>query len=739
MGARDHSGLNRLPGIRRRAARVLWLEILARVLAPGLLLLAAYAAAALFGLASPWAWLAVLLATLGITAWRLRAVRPPGPGKIDRRIEAASGFSHRPLAALADGRAAGDGAIWAAHQALLSTQLARARAGFPAPLAAGADPLALRALLALLLLLGAITAGSQSATRLAQAFTLPAWPFPGPIIQAWVTPPDYTGAAPVLLAPGQRVTVLQGSTLSVIVDGTQAAIRYGGQNLPGHKLGDASRRADTVITASGVLRIGPWWHLLADFPVIAVPPEAPKISWREIGVRDGQLELGWHVQDAYGLAALQARLSPPKMPGAMAQSLALPAQTGDGQAVLEAGASPYAGARVVLVLAATNTAGVAASSAPLELDLPPLDLHDATARQIARARYNLALAPGAATRIGTMLLGLARAPPSRIPAAADVPLAALGAALRGQEISAGAAENLLFELIQRIEAGPAYASARALAQASQALLRELAGGKADAGTLQNLLAQLQAALAAHLAAMGPDQAGTPGQKFDLSALNQLAQHIAADEQAGRMAQAAAGMRQLQDMLRALRNARPMTAAEAERAAEASQAAGDLAALVRGQAGLLDQTAQGSATADAQAVLQQQLGATARRLAAAGMPDLPGMQGAARAMQAARGALAQAHNGAAATAETGAIQAMQQAAAALQARARPGLELGGMNAGGQDETGPLGTVGDYRMPALNQATPNAADEIEQEILRLDADPALPQGTHDYLRRLLTPAP
>ena len=49
-------------------------------------------------------------------------------------------------------------------------------------------------------------------------------------MNAWVTPPGYAGQAPFLLEPGQKVTVLTGSKITVILDGSADAIRFGGKS-----------------------------------------------------------------------------------------------------------------------------------------------------------------------------------------------------------------------------------------------------------------------------------------------------------------------------------------------------------------------------------------------------------------------------------------------------------------------------------------------------------------------------
>ena len=228
---------------------------------------------------------------------------------------------------------------------------------------------------------------------------------------------------------------------------------------------------------------------------------------------------------------------------------------------------------VAVTLHAANLAGMRATSQPQNMTLPPLALHDPTAMVLGVIRRNLALRPEQSPAIAREMMRVAEAPPSAISYAADAQLAMLATALATHGTDAEAAVRRLLVLMQEIEAGPDFGPAQALAQAAQNLLQALAHGPLDADTLNRLLATMQQALAQHLAAAQATQPGQPGAAdFDSSALNQMAAKIAADEKAGRTQQAQAELQQLARALRALQNARPMSAAEAAQAKAAGQAA-----------------------------------------------------------------------------------------------------------------------------------------------------------------------
>jgi len=181
------------------------------------LLVALFVLVSLAGLWShlpEWAHLVLLgvfgLAALAALVWIARTPAASREQAI-RRIEQTSGVPHRPASSYEDHLTvqAGDGAtqsLWAAHRERISRQLSRLRVGRPEARTDRFDPFALRALLLLGVGLMAWFAGDSAADRLRAAIRLG----PAPIavdsrLDAWVTPPAYTGVAPIILADGARL------------------------------------------------------------------------------------------------------------------------------------------------------------------------------------------------------------------------------------------------------------------------------------------------------------------------------------------------------------------------------------------------------------------------------------------------------------------------------------------------------------------------------------------------------
>jgi hypothetical protein len=752
MVARNYSSVIRL---RRRAAALLWAEALTIAMAPGAAVIFCYILATLIGLGNPYLFAAVLLlSAVLLTAGFVRLHRPT-PGAIDQRIETASRLAHRPLADLTDAPENDDPAaleLWQAHQARIATSLTTAKTGWLNLNAAARDKLALRALLMLGLMAGAVIAGTTGASRIKAGFDLPPWPFPGPRITAWITPPSYTGQPPHILAPGESFTTINGAKLTVITDGptTSPAISIGHDPVTIATLSATSHRADATITKSATLTIGPWWHRLARWNIKITPPAAPGIQVTEAAIlHDNIIKLRWHVTDPYGLQAVTLVFSPVGHPNALSLSFPLSTHTGDNAILVDVTRSPFSGAPVNLRIAATNIASVSASDSPHQsFTVPGLQLHDKTAQALIIDRRNIASDPASAQTTGTALKQISNAPPSQITAGADLQIAGLAATIRLGATTVPDVVNRLLALAMEIEAGPDYNAARQLADINNALTRALAAGlnghPPTEAALRQLLAAMHAAANAHIAALqsAAGQPSGPGQQVDLSALDNLAKQIAAAEAAGNLQKAAQELQQLQQTLDALQNVQAMTPAQAAAAAAANKAANAIAQMTQKQAALLDETNAGTATPQDQAGLQKQLQSVETSLAAAGL-QIPGLAPAGAAMQSATTALTNHANDNATTAETDAIKNLQTAAAALaQAAKRQFAITPGNQPGGQSSTGGITGMPDEQSDPNFNFNPNHANPaaaIQQQIIKQDSQPAVPTATHEYYHKLLDQSP
>ncbi|MDO9708050.1 DUF4175 family protein [Paracraurococcus sp. LOR1-02] len=349
---------------------------------------------------------------IGWLAWRgFRGFRWPGEAAAERRMERMSGLRHRPLAALSD-RPTGDDpaalALWRVHQQRAAAQIRQLRIGAPRPGLPARDPRALRAAVGLVVLAAFVMAGAEAPERLRRAFT-PAFagPVPAPPLklEAWVTPPAYTGAAPIFLDPaGGAATVPAGSKLQVSVSGGHGGapdLLLDAEATPFRALDAASFAAEAMLDHGGKLAIRregteiARWALAvqADAPPRVAFAEPPGRAPRGLGTR-----LPWKAEDDWGLAGLQAELRLKARPAAAPLTVELPLPGGQpkqakGAATPDLSAHPWAGLEVTAKLVAKDGAGQQGVSEEAGLALPERSFNHAVAKRLIAVRKALSLEP----------------------------------------------------------------------------------------------------------------------------------------------------------------------------------------------------------------------------------------------------------------------------------------------------------------------------------------------------------
>lgn len=239
--------------LQRAGAALLWEQAwpaLALVLAVGgLFLIVSWLG--LWLVVPPWARMvglagfAILFVVALIPALR---IRPPARDEALTRLDHASGLAHRPVTALADHLASRPedpvaAALWRAHLSRVSSQLGALRAGMPSPRLAARDPRAFRALVLLGVIATYFMVPGDHLRRIATAFDWQAAVAPKPYrIDAWVTPPAYTGRPPIIL-PGLRsdepretaaaapITPDHGATAMSVPAGSELVVRVTGLDM----------------------------------------------------------------------------------------------------------------------------------------------------------------------------------------------------------------------------------------------------------------------------------------------------------------------------------------------------------------------------------------------------------------------------------------------------------------------------------------------------------------------------
>ena len=371
------------------------------------------------------AWLhaGILIAFAGVTVWAVWRVRAafalPASEAGRRRLEIASGMEHRPLFALRDRLAGGANdpiarSLWEAHRARVRKALKVVRVGWPSPGLPARDPFALRAALVLLLLVGIGIAGSDVAPRVGRALVPGSGgpPVPPGALDLWITPPSYTGLAPLLpkAEPGQastEIAVPVGSALLAQVTGGRGAphLVIDDKDVPFQAIDGSSTggnaqqawRVGATLNAGKKLVIKQGHGALASWTLKIVPDQPPTIEviGKPAQGQRAALRFDYKTHDDYGVASATAtiRRKGEAPAGAPGQPIDLPlglssqnAKDATGQTYQDLTAHPWAGLRVILQLRATDAAGQTGVSEPIEIALPERKFQNPVARAIVEQR-----------------------------------------------------------------------------------------------------------------------------------------------------------------------------------------------------------------------------------------------------------------------------------------------------------------------------------------------------------------
>jgi len=552
-----------------------------------ILIIGFYLALALLGVIDQlpnWAVIGLLGICLGGMIWLARHLPKtlvwPNAGLAIARIETDAGLRHRPLSAMADQLGAGDSQLWAAYRQRLAASIPRLSLAPPRPVIADADPMALRALLILAMVIGAIIAGGDGPGRLSRALApnLFATPVP-PQFEAWITPPKATLRPPVFLTklkPGDRMLVVpQGSMLTVKVIGARRIIvdtADGKQSRNGGRTDNLE--VQTALVHDGRIQVIADGTNLINQTVQVIPSLAPKLVWTDppTPARRGSLRLGYRAYDHYGIAAIKMMVLRPKPrnePDNGAGSIGSlrdvsnfdvdlppPTRTADpdqfgkpddrvfsgfDQVVFrDLTSHPWAGLDVVLQLEATNLEGKTGQSPPQVITLPEREFHHPVARQIIAERKTLARDANLMPRVARALSALLEKPE----AFGDDLTAylALRASTRRLADAEGIMPEGIFELLWatalRIEDGRLSDAAKNLREAQEKLESALATGKPQS-EIDRLMSDVRQAMEDYLRQLST-QAGRqgalnkgpppPGTKIiterDLAAMMDKAQQLA---------------------------------------------------------------------------------------------------------------------------------------------------------------------------------------------------------------------
>ena len=380
-----------------------------------------------------WLWLPPIGRAIGLGVFFLLAAAAFAPllmlrfpSRMDglRRLDRNSGLPHRPATAIADEIAAADrgfvrdGAVARPCRAGAAggarrSRPARRRRGWRAR-----DPFAVRALVVVLVVATFFAAGGERLKRIAAAFDWQGVIVPANFrIDAWVSPPTYTGRPPVILQglrPGEPVqtatalSVPAGSTLVIRATGIHLdVVASGGLAEPASGAQSAGAKGTEerrfVINDAGAATVRGAAASDVTWQFTAIPDKPPTIALAKDpeGQARGALQLAYKLEDDYGVVGAQATLQAAEAAKAPTASraralydapdfpLVLPqarTKNGVGQTTKDLTEHPWAGVDVAMILTARDEAGNEGQSAAFEFRLPERPFAKPMARALIEQR-----------------------------------------------------------------------------------------------------------------------------------------------------------------------------------------------------------------------------------------------------------------------------------------------------------------------------------------------------------------
>lgn len=451
----------------------------------------------------------------------LRFFRWPSAAEIDRRIEAANELLHSPVQVQTDRPSGHESifsqALWREHQKRMAERLGSLGADRPRARVPERDRWGLRAVAALLLVTAFAFSFGPSGGRVSDGFVArAARDAVPPRIDAWVTPPAYTGKPPLFLTADTKqaaatFTVPQGSDVSLRVtggsgeetlsfadkDGNARAIDPVGPQAakPVATAAPKVRQFTGKLTGDGTLTLKSGEDDLGRWAFAVIPDKPPTIRFAGEPKRavNGAFELNYQIDDDYGAASAKAEFAladtqapnahplygPPDMP------LALPRRGGKGNAAKtskDLTEHVWSGGSIKLTLTATDDAGHTATSETKTLVMPERPFANPLARAVIEQRRMLGLDANSKPRVLELMDAITLRPEDRFDNMAHY-LAIMSARSRlkmaDNDDQLRNVVSYLWEIALGIEEGNLSAAERRLRQAQQALQDAINRGASD--------------------------------------------------------------------------------------------------------------------------------------------------------------------------------------------------------------------------------------------------------------------
>lgn len=477
-------------------------------------------------------WLALVgfAGAFGYALWReLRFLRWPSRAAAMRRLERVNLLQHRPLEAAADTLSAEQQdpiarALWAIHHSRALAQLASVKVGTPEAGWWRKDVWGFRAALGLLLVVAWASPGEDRRQRLADTLNPGTAMAPGVLlaVEAWITPPAYTGKAPLFLTrdgkpvqaalPANQtgpalVNVPTGSLLKLRLAAPPSgfSLKLGKNEQPLHAIDERNGEIDLAIDltqgATPVLSLMRREKVFAEWPLRVIPDLPPQISFADEPKpsKKPELEVAFNAEDDYGVQQVKIEM---KRDGAeQAAVVDWPAPPPGSGAIsdkqqFDFTAHPWAGLQVAMQLIAVDAVGQTGRSDSVTVTLPARRFMHPVAKAIVEQRRELALHPGKWQRVVTALRALALAPEryrEDTTAHLGLRMSAARLQLNRSAESVAAVQDLLWQTALHIEEGRKSQTERDF-QALMDKLQDAIDRNADDEEIQKLMQEMRQAM-----------------------------------------------------------------------------------------------------------------------------------------------------------------------------------------------------------------------------------------------------
>ena len=390
------------------------------------------------------ALLGLFVLSLPVCLYLLLKFRLPNHAEISRRLESVNALDHQPITIQSEELVNKTidpfaQALWDEHRKRMAERIQNLKSGLPQTRIPEHDPWALRGVVGLLLVVAFAFSGGPLGGRISDAFrshskseAIP------PRIDAWVTPPRYTGRAPLFLTSAanneeKRFTIPQDSTLVIRIIGgsgsekvTQTSIEGDATDIAAKDQGKPEENTATTkarprnfelpIKANSSVSLSGDGNILADWAFSVTPDQPPSIRFTKdpSSAANGTMEVFYEIKDDYGASSAVAQIEQalpadkdarplyeaPDLPLALPRRGDQPKETQTTKDLTE---HPWAGSEIRMTLVATDDAKQEARSETRTLVMPERPFANPLAKAVVEQRRILALNANAKPQVLDML------------------------------------------------------------------------------------------------------------------------------------------------------------------------------------------------------------------------------------------------------------------------------------------------------------------------------------------------